>query len=107
MITRNDYGSRYQRAVRSPDWFFADTADYFRATFRAYGNADCGEDPARLLCPPQDVMFEEIEDIAGSMKHYIRQHNLREDNMPYVTVMRWNMPVAKIHYNGRIEFAEN
>lgn len=103
-IDRNDYGSRYQRTVRNPDWFFAETADFFHSTFRAY---DRQTKPESHVCPPLDVIFENIEDVAAAMKHYIRQHNLKEDNLPFVTVIRWNMPVAKIHYSGRIEFLEN
>ena len=99
MLTAN-----YSNTVRNSNPFLAGDSEYYRATFRAYVNIDHGESPHLLVCPPLDVISADINDIASSMRGYINRYGLGAGNMSTVTVSRNNKPVAKIFYNGRIQY---
>lgn len=96
--------ANYNNTVRNSNPFLAGDSGYYRATFRAYGNIDHGESPYLLVCPPLEVISADIDDIALSMRSYINRYGLGAGNMSTVTVSCNNKPVAKIFYNGRVQY---
>lgn len=90
--------------LKKTDTWFGDNTNKYVSIFRAYGDVDHGENPDQLVTQPLEVWATDIDTIAQFLKGYISRNNLSAGNISSVEVKRNDKPVAKIFYNGRIEY---
>lgn len=99
--TRETWSPEFLRKTNA--WLGDKTGKYV-STFRAYEDIDTGGDPDKYIVHPLEVWADDIETIVKSFAGYIKRNNLGYRNISSALILKDEKVIAKVYYNGRIEY---